>query len=88
MGQKKIWFAKTPKHNFSTEIIRVANVIDRRPRPVYELEDLNSTLIDNQFYREELTPLRITVRTAYKIDKVLYKRFRRGIREYLIRWRG
>ena len=53
------------------------------PRAVYELEDLNGTPIDGQLYREELTPVRITVRTAYKIDKILDKRVRRDIREYL-----
>ena len=39
-------FAKGAEQNFSTEICRFAKVIDRRPRPLYELEDLNVTLID------------------------------------------
>ena len=30
--------------------------------------------------------MRITKQTAYNIDKVLDKRDRRGIREYLVRW--
>jgi len=59
-----------------------------RPRAVYELKDLNGTPIDGQFYREELTPVRITHRTSYKIDKILDKWVRWGIREYLVRWRG
>ena len=50
-------------------------VIDRRPRALYELEDLNGTPIDGQFYREELTPVRITDWTSYKIHKILDKRF-------------
>jgi hypothetical protein len=52
------------------------------------MEDLNGTPIDGQFYQEELTPVRITSRTTYKIDKILDKRFRRGIREVLVRWQG
>jgi hypothetical protein len=60
-------------------------VIERRPRPLYELEDLNETPIEGQ---EELSPVRISKRTVYKIDKILNKRVRRGITEYLVRWRG
>ena len=44
--------AQAAEQNFSTEMFRVTKVIDRRPRAVYELEDLNGTPIDGQFYRE------------------------------------
>ena len=46
-------FAKAAEKNFSTEIFRVAKVNERRPRAVYEPEDLNGTPIDGQYYREE-----------------------------------
>jgi hypothetical protein len=36
--------------------IKIIKVIRRTPRPVYELEDLNSTHIDGQFSQEELVP--------------------------------
>jgi hypothetical protein len=54
---------------------------------VYELEDLNQKVI-GQFYNEELTTDRITKRTTYKIVKILDTRVRRGIRKYLVRWKG
>ena len=73
ISKEKIQFAKAAEQNFSTEIFRVAKVIDRRPRAVIELEDLNGTPTDGQFYREKLNPVRITERTAYKIDKILDK---------------
>ena len=88
ISKEKMLFAKAAEQNFSTEIFKVAKIMERRPRAVYELEDLNGTPIDGQLYREELTPVRITVRTAYKMDKILDKRVRRDIREYLVRWRG
>ena len=72
--------------NFGLEIFRIEKVIKRIPRPVYELEDLNNTPIEGQFYQEDQTPVRITKQTVYKIDKILDKRVRRGIREYLVRW--
>jgi len=88
ISKEKMKFAKGGEQTFSTKIFRITNVIERRPRPVYELEDLNKTPIDGQFYAEELTPFRITKETTYKIDKILDKRVRRGIREYLVRWKG
>ena len=33
-----------------------------------------------------MTPVRISIQTTYKIDKILDKRVRRGIRDYLVRW--
>jgi len=51
-SKEKIRFAKAAEQNFSTEIFRVTKVTDRRPRVVYELEDLNGEPIDGQFYRE------------------------------------
>ena len=63
-------------------------MIDKRPRPLYELEDLNGTPIQGQFYQEELPRVRVTKRRVYRIDKILNKRVRRGILEYLVRWRG
>ena len=87
-SKEKMKFSKAGEHNFSTEIFRIFNVIHRRPRVVYELEDLNGTPIDGQFYSEELTPVRITSRTTYKINKILDERVRRGIREVLVSWQG
>jgi len=81
-------FPKAVEQIFSTETFRVTKVIGRRPRVVYELEDLNGTLIEGQFSREELTPVRITDRTSFKIEKILDKWVRRCIREYLVRWRS
>jgi len=81
-------FAKGGEQTFSTEIFRISKVVERKPRPVYKLEDLNKTPIEGQFYTEELTPVRIAEETTYKIDKILDKRVRRGIREYLVRWTG
>jgi len=59
-------------------------VIERRPRPLYELKHLNGTPIDYQFYHEELTPVRVTRRTVYKMNKIIDKRVKRGILENLV----
>jgi hypothetical protein len=66
-------FAKGGEQNYTTEIFKIRR---RTPRPVYELEDLLVQRINGQFYTEELTPVRITERTTYTIDKILRKRVR------------
>jgi len=38
-GKEKMMFDKSTEQNFSSEIFLIAKVIDRRPRPLYELED-------------------------------------------------
>ena len=49
ISKEKMRFAKAAGHNCSTEIFRIDNVIHRRPRVVYEQEDLNGTPIDGEF---------------------------------------
>ena len=64
ISKEKMKFAKRGEQNFSTEIFRITEVIEKRLRPVYELEDLNKTPIEGQFYVEELTPVRISKGTT------------------------
>ena len=58
--KEKMKFQKVAQDNIGREIFRINKLIKRTPRPVYELEDLNKTPIEGQFYQEELTPVRIT----------------------------
>ena len=60
ISKEKMRFAKAGEQNFSTEIFKVVNLIDRRPRAVHEVEELNRIPIDGQFCREVMTPVRIT----------------------------
>ena len=88
ISKEKIKFAKGSEKNYTEEIFKINKVINWTPRPVYELEDMNGTSIEVQFYGEELKSVRVTRRTSYKIDKILDKRRRNGILEYLLRWKG
>jgi hypothetical protein len=87
ISKVKMRFAKSGEQNYTTEIFKIKKVIYRTPRPVYELEDLNETLI-GQFYGEEPSPVRISESTEYKIDKILDKRVRAGIRKLFVRWKA
>jgi hypothetical protein len=88
ISKGKTTFAKRSEQNYTSEIFRVVKVITRTPRPVYEVEDLMGAPIDSQFYAEELTGVRVAKHTECKIDKILKKRYKRGILECLVRWKG
>jgi len=88
ISKEKVKFAKGGEQNYTTEIFKVHKVVHRTPRPVFEPEDLRGQEIEGQFHTEELVPVRITKQTTYKIDKILNKRVRRGLLEYLVRWEG
>jgi len=88
ISKEKMKFAKGGEQNYTTEVFRIIKVVRRTPSSMYELEDLNQKVIDGQFFSEELTPVRITKRTTFKIDKILATSVRRGIREHLVRWKG
>ena len=47
--KEKVKFAKGYEQTMSTEIFRVVKVIQRVPQPVYELSDLQSRTIEDQF---------------------------------------
>jgi hypothetical protein len=88
IGKETFKFARGFEHNFSHEIVKIAKVIPHSPQPVYELEDLNNTPIEGNFYSYELTPVQIIKSTLYDIDKILGSRLRGGIKQYLLRWKG
>jgi len=71
VSKQKIMFAKGGEQNFNTKIFRIVKIIERRNRPLFELKDLNRTPINAQFYQEEMTPVRFTRSTVYKILKIL-----------------
>jgi hypothetical protein len=50
--------------------------VPRSPRPVYELVDLLGKHIEGQFYAEDLSPVIVTKKTVYHINKILHKRVR------------
>ena len=80
-------FSKVSEHNYKDEIFKISKLFCRNARHLYELEDRNGTLNEGKFYGEELTPVPATKRTTYKIDKNLDKRCRKGIPQYLVRWK-
>jgi hypothetical protein len=88
ISKEKMQFARGFGQNWTLELFTISKVLRRSRRHVYELPDLRGESFEGQFYTEELTAVEITKRTEYQVHKILDSRVRRGIREYLVRWRG
>jgi len=54
MALEHVTFQKEYQGGFKDEVFLITKVIRRRPRPVYELADLDKEPVHGQFYEEEL----------------------------------
>ena len=84
--KEKVKFAKWYEQTFSTEISRVAKVIQLMPQPVYELIDLQDRLIEGQFYNYELVKFTVSPHTEFEIDKIVHTSNRDGIKHQFVKW--
>jgi hypothetical protein len=63
--KEKVKFAKVYEETFSTEIFRVAKVIQRVPQPFYELTVLQDRPIEGQFYNYEFVKVTVSLQTEF-----------------------
>ena len=85
--KEKVKFAKGYEQNFSTEIFRVAKVIQRVTQPVYELTELQDRPIEGLFYNYELLKVTVSPQTELGIDKIVRARNKDGIKQHFVKWR-
>jgi transposase InsO family protein len=88
ISKQKVLFAKGYEQTYSTEVFRVAKVIQRRPQPVYQLTDLQGRLIEGLFYNYELVKITLTPDTEFQIHKIVRTRNKNGIKQHFVKWRG
>ena len=82
----KRMFEKSYLPSFMKEIFTVYKRMDRQV-PVYKLKDDAGEIIDGTFYEPELQKI-IKSDDVYLVEKILRKRKRKGVVEYLVRWKG
>jgi len=81
--KKKVKFAKGYEQTFSTEIFRVAEVIQRVPQTVYEMTELQDLPMESQFYNYLLVKVTVSPQTEFEIDKIVRTRNKNGIKKLL-----
>ena len=80
-------FRKGYLPKWTEEIFKVIGIVDRSP-PVYRLEDYGGERVDGTFYAQELQKVTPPRDDVYKIERIIGRRKRRGITEYLVKWQG
>ena len=79
-------FEKSYLSSFMEEIFTVLKRMAGQV-PVYKLKDDASEIIDGTFYEPELQKI-IKIDDVYLVEKILRKKKRKGVVEYLVRWKG
>ena len=67
------------------------DIVKRYPKsnyPMFSIKDKKNELIKGKFYKQEIQPVIETSDTYFRIEKILGKRTRRGIKEVKVRWLG
>ena len=80
----KRMFEKGATANWSEEVFEVTDVLPTRP-VTYQLRDFAGEDIQGGFYNEQLQKTDLNI---YRIDKILRRRKRNGVKEALVRWSG
>ena len=76
------------EQTLSTEIFRVAKVIQRVSQPVYQLTGLKDCPIESQFYNYELVKVTVLPQTEFEIYKIVHTCNKDGIKQNFVKWRG
>jgi hypothetical protein len=87
ISKTKDFFDKGYLPNYTDEIFKISKVILGKPN-LYKLIDLQDDEIDGRFYEEELQDVIYDDDTEFRVKKILSTRFRNGIKEALVEWRG
>ena len=82
----KRMFEKSYLPSFMEEIFTVYKRMARQV-PVYKLKDDAGEIIDGTFYEPELQKI-IKIDDVYLVEKILRKRKRKGVVEYVVRGTG
>ena len=86
ISKVKRMFEKSYLPNFTEEIFTIYKRMTRRV-PVYKLKDDAGEILERTFYEPELQKI-VKNDDVYRVEKILRKRKRNGVVEYLVKWKG
>ena len=81
-------FDREYSEKWSTEVFRIIERKKNQSIPMYKLKDYDNDIIEGYFYEAELQPAYIDDETVYKVEKIINKRKRKGVKEVLVKWKG
>ena len=86
ISKVKWMFKKSYLPNYTEEMFTIYKRFARQV-PVYKLKDDAGEILDGTFYEPEIQKI-IKNDDVYRVEKILRKRKRKGIVEYLVKWKG
>ena len=87
IGKYKHAFEKGYETNWSGEIFKITDVINRDP-VVYKISDIMNEPIEGVFYHPELQRIKYNPDDVFQVDKVLKKRYKNGRCEVFVQWKN
>ncbi len=81
-------FRREYNQRWTTEIFRVSSRMRRGPYNIFKISDLNGSEILGTFYSRELELITVDLTGSFVIDHVIRTKKSRGVKMYLVRWRG
>lgn len=81
---KNMLIEKSNLPNFTDEIFKITQIVHRKPQ-VYHLSDENGP-IDGVFYAPELQKVTKCSETLFRIEKILKRQTRGGVKMCFIKW--
>ena len=79
---------ETIKKKWTEELFIIRHHFLREGIPVYQIKDFEDGNIDGTFFQQELQKVNEDEDKAWKIEKILKRRKRRGVEQALVRWLG
>ena len=86
ISKVKRMFEKSYLPNYTKEMFTIYKRFVRQV-PVYKLKDDAGEILEGTFYEPELQKI-IKNYDVYRVEKILRKRKRKGVVEYLVKWKG
>ena len=86
ISKVKRMFKKSYLPNYTEEMFTIYKRFARQV-PVYKLKDDAGEILEGTFYEPEIQKI-IKNDDVYRVEKILRKRKRKGIVEYLVKWKG
>ena len=82
----KTTFQRAYDYFWTGEIFIVTERFVKDFIPKYRLKDWNNEPIEGSFYTEELQEVLVDENTTYRIEKIIARRTRNGVREVQVKW--
>ena len=69
--------------NWTDQIFKVQKALSGNKKPYYKVEDTKGSISQKRFYPEELQNVTVT---SFRVEKVLKRRIRNGVKEVFVKW--